>query len=819
MKIFTNSSSISFVALIVVWAQVNIILAQRVIDPPNPIQIRIDQPIRNNIPLIVFGGRPQSAQEPFPETGATLKTDPRLESILEKADRFRKDGNYRFASQLWQAVLLQSGDALFSQDDTTYFSLVQQVEKIIAALPPEGLKNYRITADASAKEIMAQADPYNPTTSLNQVVRQYFLSSLGDDAAFKLGCIYLDEYDFIGARRMFEKIVTQYPDPSISIAQVYARIALCQSFLGEPELAEASLAMATDAGDDSVYDQVKMVRQSLGQITEKNNSVVNTSWTCRLGNSKRFGVMPNVPEQMMKSDLVAIWQFYYEPKRKYSNSIDITGGTLSGERSFGKIARDTMNLEEDKIVKAWKDKNWRPTGHLLFDSGRVFFKSAADMSVWDTEQIRKAARNSDNGHEVLPDWRSLWRNSFMMDDATKNLQSVRRSFGNYGRRRGANFETSDPTQPYEVQLFGDEIFLQASIHDGNLYSIEGRRFDNENRSFDKLPTAQWNASFRRTRSNFLTAYDVKSGMTLWTLPKQEDEITHLDHESPWLHTGGFMSAPIGYGNLLLAAVNHAGAIWIYAIDPAQEGKTVWKSFLGDEPETGAAAWPAINLSLDGSDLFVSCGMGVVYILDPSTGMVRFARRYQRDGTIDKTFRRLNWSNPKTNFDGWSNDVVIPFGRQMICFSSDTNRVNSFDRNTGEIIWQNPNDPRSKKVDYLLGVYDGVLYAAGRETVVAFNLNEEGRMVWGGEQVFDGKTSYGRGMLTPNGIYIPVADSIYKFDLDGDGVDAKKLAVVDVDLGTDAPVGNLYSDGKQIWVHGGNRVYALWPAESKTESTN
>ena len=47
------------------------------------------------------------------ESGATLKTDPRLESILEKADRFREDGNYRFAAQLWQAVLLQSGDALF----------------------------------------------------------------------------------------------------------------------------------------------------------------------------------------------------------------------------------------------------------------------------------------------------------------------------------------------------------------------------------------------------------------------------------------------------------------------------------------------------------------------------------------------------------------------------------------------------------------------------------------------------------------------------------------------------------------------------------
>jgi hypothetical protein len=157
--------------------------AQQIIQPPA--QQIIQQ--RNDIILL------QDVSPDSPEvvnTSATLKTDPDLESILERAERHRADGNYRVATHFWQTVLERSGDALYSTDGTIYFSLVQQVEKTLAELPPEGLQIYRITADANAKEILAQAaDPYDPQ-SLSDVVRLYFLSSLGDDAAFQLASIY-----------------------------------------------------------------------------------------------------------------------------------------------------------------------------------------------------------------------------------------------------------------------------------------------------------------------------------------------------------------------------------------------------------------------------------------------------------------------------------------------------------------------------------------------------------------------------------------------------------------------------------------------------
>jgi hypothetical protein len=46
----------------------------------------------------------QEKKEDNPTGSATLKTDPDLESILKKAERYQQDGNFSVACQLWQAV-------------------------------------------------------------------------------------------------------------------------------------------------------------------------------------------------------------------------------------------------------------------------------------------------------------------------------------------------------------------------------------------------------------------------------------------------------------------------------------------------------------------------------------------------------------------------------------------------------------------------------------------------------------------------------------------------------------------------------------------
>ena len=737
------------------------------------------------------------------DNGASLKTDAQLESSLSLANRYRDDGNYNAATQLWQAVLNKSGDTLYSEDDQLYFSLVEQVERIIAGLPPEGLQVYRISADANAKEILAAAAGGDEVEALNRVVRQYFLSSQGDEAAFRLGCTYLDQFDFIGARRVFNKILDLYPDPTVSKDEIELRLALCNSFLGDATAAEKRLANV-DTSDSRIARRADLVRDSLGSLTlESVAARARNSLPMMHGDVKRYGLMPDLPLGSMSTDLAAIWQYYFEPReRRYSNFADAQGDTLISPSQ----AAGTVSSEEEKLIALWSEKNWRPAGHLLIDQGNVFFKSAADLIAWDTREIDGVIANHES---PKPLWRSLWQNSFRLDDASQLYNDIRKNFGVYGRRRGAKLETNRPTSAGQVQLFGDAVFQQMSVHESVLYTIEGERFEQTNNTSTARNGTHWNAVFRRTRDNYLAAYDAQSGKALWRLPRLNAKPDGKRDQNQWLDSAGFMAAPIGYKEWILVPVNHGGAISIYALDPRQGGKTVWSSFLGDEPESSAQPWAPIHLSLDGSDLFVSCGMGVIFVLDPSTGMIRFAKRYPRSGSQDSSFRRLGWSNSRTIFDGWADDLIIPYGRQMICLCSDSNVIRSLDRNSGEQIWYFELETHyGLKFDYLLGVYNDVLYAAGEETIVAIDLKSEGRLLWGGDQMFGGKKSYGRGMLTSKGIFVPVGKTILQFDLLGDKYEPKQLAMVDVDLGIDAPVGNLFSDGTRIWVHGGNRLYAL-----------
>ena len=790
----------------------DIVIRQDVVPPPRIIPgrraILIDD-------LDPFGARPVQGND---SGGATLKTDPDLEQFLESAERLRADGNYRAASKFWQAVLTRSGDAMYSEDDRYYYSLSRRVEKILAALPPEGLQAYRVVADAEAREILAAAPDPLDVAALSRVIREYFISSLGDQAALTLATLQLDRHDFVGAERLLKKIIEQHPDPDVSLAEVWLKKALCEMWTGDADAARESLAEARQRDAAGVGLLADAIEARIGHMAQDSTTVPAEPWSVPFGTSRRYGVMPTLPPEALSDELVAVWQYGFDPVGTYLWADFKKVRVLQGDSAHDATAERTVSQGENQLHEHWLKKGWQPTGQLLFHQGQVYFKTPVDLIAWNADAL---------SDQFV--WRPVWRNAFEIDDLTK-LIIMYQNNGNL-RQRMPNLVDSDaPFSAHEIQLFGDRIHAQMSVVDGVLYTIEGRPFNDRLRNRPAQQAMHWNAIARRSRTNHLTAYDASTGMVLWTLPRRAPEsdsnetamVADPDAEmadSPWLESGGFMGAPIGYQGLVIAPVNQGGAISVYAFDPGQEGKTVWKAFLCDEPATGASPWAPIHLSIDGSDLFVTTGLGVVFVLDPSTGMIRFARRYQRQGKDFELLRRFNNNLQQQTFEGWSSDMVIPWRQQMICLCSDTQTIEALDRSDGRLIWRSDINPLNFKVDYLLGIYNDVLYAAGSETLIGYDLRGEGRMVIGGEQMFDGDRSYGRGILTPQGIFLPVGNTIVQFALGSGSDQPGVIRTMHVDLGNDGPVGNLFSDGKRIWVHGANRLYVLGPDEANGTAEN
>jgi hypothetical protein len=218
--------------------------------------------------------------------GASLKTEPDLESRLARARLFAEEGTYNHASTLWQNVLNQSGDTLITRDGRTYVSLAEDVERTIAKLPIGGLRIYRITADGEAQAILADGVGEKEEQALAEVVRKYFVSSLGDDAAFKLGCVALDNYDFVGASRLFLKILEDHPDPSMPLAQVWMRLAVATAHLGDIESANKALAEAEKAdGEKPDVAIIKLVKKDIEQASEGSVAVATDRKSTRLNSS------------------------------------------------------------------------------------------------------------------------------------------------------------------------------------------------------------------------------------------------------------------------------------------------------------------------------------------------------------------------------------------------------------------------------------------------------------------------------------------------------------------------------------------------------
>ena len=736
--------------------------------------------------------------------GAALKTDPDLVDRLSKADDFKKDGSFRAASRLWQSVLGESGDILYTEDEETYYALTERVESILADLPPAGLSAYRIAADAAAREILAQRQGDFDLETLSRVVKGYFLSSFGDDAAYQLACIYLDNYDFVGAARLLRKITEQYPDPTVSLSEVWMRIALAYAYIGDSGSAQSALASAEQAGADPesrLYEAIQKVIAESPQIDPANT--VDKRWSSRWGNAKRLGQMPALPQGYGEQGLAAVWQYSFEPREFYLND-NYEGVTIP---SFDEsLIQDSLTSAEKSLIASWREGKWRPAGNLLFADNAVVFKTGADLTVWNREL------------EKEPLWRPLWLNQFVIDDATA---AYKRLFDNY---RYEDMKSPGKVQKTkrEIQLFGDQIAQAMSIHRGVLYNVEGPEYSwhakkipfqrrTSNNPYGSVP--------RRTRVNRLAAYNFETGKILWSIPSTgslastsipkvkntADGIMETAEEKPFENVG-FMGAPVGFGDLLLVPVNVSGSIFLYALDSQQQGALVWKSFLCDEPGGGSQPWSPIHLAIEGSTAYVNCGTGVVFALDPMTGSIRYARRYPRTGETNNYLARFGGNAEMLELDGWQEDVVIPIGNELIMLASDYSVVWAIDRQTAEFRWKTDNRPFGKKYEYLIGANEDYLFLGSSNSIAAVSVRAQGRWEW----VYDleGETSFGRAMLTEDAIYVPVGKHIVKLGLGGKQGEGDVQAVIPVRLGLDVPLGNLYSDGQRIWVVGANRLYAL-----------
>ena len=739
--------------------------------------------------------------------GATLKTDSTVDELISRAKQFSNEGRYDLASSLWQKVIDSSNDLVFGSEEwlektlsheyQVYRSVSREIENTLAQLPKEGLEGYRVDADGQAKIILSSYKEENEReNALSELVKKYFLSSLGDDAAYELACLKLDRYEFLPAIRLIDKILDDYPDTDINLSQLLIRAAVLSARVGDLERAKNLLIKLKSEKDSIIPKSVIEIVENDILRSDKIGVVSQRStepWSMNMGGAKRSGLMQTPLNQPLDKG-EASWVQQYDltlpegwpklPLVEDKPDINLTapfGNAIGGGSRLYESAN--KKLTNDQILLAWKEEDWMPCGQLLFGSQFLYFKN----------EDRLVCADADTG---AVKWLGF-RTQYPQPNFSKNFRF----------RRPTSKDTKRiPRDIKEIQYFSDHANQSMCLVAGKIITVQGAPVDfTEEESpiepnvDNDLQRGVWQnriaggGGVPRMRKNRLVAYHALNGKLQWmrsATEKKEDLITD----------SCFIGDPVPYGNLLLIPVLEGTGMYLTALNP-ESGDTQWRTFLGDEPQSGVAPNSSVMVAIDGGEAYIATGSGLVFSLDAISGSLNWVVRYPRTVRNNASrlqelqrfggFARGNVAAP--DFDGWDMDTVVPSTKVVVFAPSDFNQLIALDRRSGKLIWETARVPlrEGNEGSYVLGLLDEKLYIGGGDVVRCYDVIG-GKMLW--ENSFP--RGHGRGALTKDGILIPSGNNeIIKISLNNGSIEDQ----ITVALENNYPIGNLFSNGKNIYI--------------------
>lgn len=750
--------------------------------------------------------------------GAALRTDSEVDELLDRADQFAKQGRFDLAGTLWQTVIDSSNDLMFTRDDwitktlvhsyQRYRSVAGDIESTLGGLPEDGLQGYRIKADAEAKLVLAKPSAGGDgaeggrESALAEIVRRYFLSSIGDDAAFELACRKLDRYEFRPAIRLLDKILGEYPEPSVEKDEVLLRLAALSARVGDVERSQKLIADLRDRITPSVPDSIiTMVEEDIAKVREAQPVVETESllWPMLMGGASRLGIM-NAPEELPADGSGEQWTqpFALELPDSWPAlpKDDVVVAEVDLEDPFRRAVVNARESSSEKkkatpesLLESWEKHLWRPSGTMIFHGGRMYFKN----------HNRLVCANSETG---TLQWLG-WRTHYPYPTVHSTNRSSRSSTDTVGRA---------PAGVNEVRDFSDSIHQSMAIVRDKILTLQGRPMDFTEESLPldagvrrAAPGAMvfqargQNTGPARMRDNRLVAYHARNGKLQWTRSAAEP-----DTENP---VGAcFAGPPVPYGALVLIPVLEGSGMYLTAIE-TDAGVTRWRRFLADEPVGATVPTGSIVIAVEGGEAYVSTGAGLVFSVDAISGAINWASRYPRsvksDPARERQMRFGGFNNRSlAQFEGWAEEMIVASGRAVVVAAMDFDHLFALDRRDGSLLWESAcrPSPDAAGCDYVLGIRDGMFYAAGREVVRGYRV-DGGRMMW--ETAVEG--GFARGMLTDKGIFVPSGkDKIMQLDLSG----GKKISEIDVEVEGKQPLGNLFSDGERLYGFGLQKAYAI-----------
>ena len=229
--------------------------------------------------------------------------------VLRRMERFEWLAGHQSwdeACVVADELLVDATDGWVAVEPDRSIGVREAVHRRLAELPAAGLAALRGRIDGLADDWLRRGIEHRDERLLRQVVDRAFCSSGGDDALWALGEIALERGDYQAARAAWQRTYPEtagdeslaYPDASVGLADVQARLALVSIRDGDFSRAEREIAAfaarfadATGRLGGREVNYAARLGELLSQARARpNRSGAGGTWPTLQGNSQRTNV-------------------------------------------------------------------------------------------------------------------------------------------------------------------------------------------------------------------------------------------------------------------------------------------------------------------------------------------------------------------------------------------------------------------------------------------------------------------------------------------------------------------------------------------------
>lgn len=682
---------------------------------------------------------------------------------LVRAKKAIEEGRFSDAvAEIGVVLTVQNQDVGAADENQDFFieaagqpgvqtSIKAEAQRMLGNMPPKGRELFELQFGADARALFDKAIQQGDVNQLNEVLRQYFHTKAGYEAALLLGRLHLDHGRPLAAALCLQR-VAQVPSAAAQFEpELSLLLAACWQLAHQPTQAQATLATLPAR---LPRGQIRLGDAEINELPTAQQAV---AWL-----TEHFRALS------MDENEAGEWPLFRgNPSR---NAVRSGGIPLKRARWQVPLVRDDRDRTLVDDLR---------TGFI--EQGSPMMPVVQPLAVGNTILLRSSERligiDFDSGKRVFfyPPWDDLLRDESQETNTSLPLQNNRESQLGTLRER----------------LWEDVPFGQVSSDGNSVYLLDGMQqiLPQMNPRRPGWPRGRFGFPEPASLQNELVALDLqREGYIQWTAGGDTGAV------EPKLAGVFFLGPPLPlFGNLYLVA-ELKGELRLVVLDAAT-GKQQWsqqlahmEAMLGVDERT--RRYSGATPSFADGVLVCPTSAGAVVAVDVATRTLLWG--YQYGSNNRDIFGRPGFMQQPLPFqtavsvNRWQDSAVTIADGSVVISAVESDSLVCLDLLTGKPRWAPlPRSGELADMLYVAGVYDGAAILVGKNRMTAIRL-KDGQPAWKESvklQQSDNEMPSGRGFLSEHYYYLPTTKpQLVKVDLrNGEIVERAS---------TDHPLGNV-----------------------------